>query len=162
MKLTGLLDEDFQNYRKTSMFLSTSMCDGKCYRELGMSPELCQNYHLQSDSTKIMNVDDHRIIERYLANPITQAIVIGGLEPLMNQQEILNFVTMLRSSYHCEDDVVIYTGYNPEEVPNFVSEVGRYANILMKFGRYLPNRQSKFDPVLGVTLASDNQYGVRL
>ena len=37
-----------------------------------------------------------------------------------------------------------------------------YDNIIIKFGRYIPNQQSHFDIVLGVNLASDNQYAERL
>jgi hypothetical protein len=31
-------------------------------------------------------------------------------------------------------------------------------NIIVKFGRYRPNQEPHFDKVLGVELASDNQY----
>ena len=38
----------------------------------------------------------------------------------------------------------------------------KYDNIIIKFGRYLTNQKSKFEPLLGVTLVSDNQYAKRI
>ena len=32
----------------------------------------------------------------------------------------------------------------------------------MKFGRYIPNKKKHYDPVLGVYLASNNQFGEKL
>jgi len=31
-------------------------------------------------------------------------------------------------------------------------------NIIVKFGRYRPNQEKHYDKILGVFLASDNQY----
>ena len=38
----------------------------------------------------------------------------------------------------------------------------KYKNIIMKFGRYIPNKKKHYDPVLGVYLASNNQFGEKL
>ena len=35
-------------------------------------------------------------------------------------------------------------------------------NIIIKFGRFIPNRPSRYDEVLGVELASDNQFAKRI
>ena len=37
-----------------------------------------------------------------------------------------------------------------------------FDDIIIKFGRYLTNRNNKFDSLLGVTLSSDNQYAKRI
>ena len=37
-----------------------------------------------------------------------------------------------------------------------------FDNIIIKFGRYIPNKQSHYDNILGVNLASDNQYAVKI
>jgi hypothetical protein len=37
-----------------------------------------------------------------------------------------------------------------------------YKNIIIKYGRYIPNQTPHYDEVLGVYLASDNQYAVRI
>ena len=38
----------------------------------------------------------------------------------------------------------------------------KYSNIIIKFGRFIPNQKPHYDPVLGVELASDNQYGEKI
>ena len=38
----------------------------------------------------------------------------------------------------------------------------KFKNIIVKFGRYRPNFQKHFDEVLGVELASTNQYAKRI
>ena len=34
----------------------------------------------------------------------------------------------------------------------------KWENIIIKFGRYIPNQEKHYDDVLGIELASDNQY----
>ena len=41
-------------------------------------------------------------------------------------------------------------------------EMNLYGNIIIKFGRFIPNQPSIYDEILGVTLASNNQYAKRL
>ena len=38
----------------------------------------------------------------------------------------------------------------------------KYKNIIVKFGRFIPNQEKQYDEVLGVYLASNNQYGEKL
>lgn len=40
-----------------------------------------------------------------------------------------------------------------------VEQLKPFKNIIIKFGRYIPNQTSHHDDVLGVTLASPNQKG---
>jgi hypothetical protein len=63
---------------------------------------------------------------------------------------------------HSQDDVVIYTGYTWDEIHEQVEFLRGYKNIVVKFGRYKPGQESHMDDVLGVKLASDNQYAIRL
>lgn len=160
MRIKGIKDEDFLNYKKAAMFTITPMCDGKCYKELGKDSSMCQNHNIVN--MPVHRISDDALVERYLANPITEAFVLGGLEPLMAQEEIIAFIDCVRRKHACEDDIVIYTGYTPDEVSNFIKEAGRYSNIYMKFGRYIPNDASRPDPVLGVVLASTNQFGAKI
>jgi hypothetical protein len=37
-----------------------------------------------------------------------------------------------------------------------------FSNIIIKFGRFIPNQEPHYDEVLGVKLASDNQYARRI
>ena len=158
MTTTGIRDEDFTNYRETSMFISAASCSFKCEKESGV--RCCQNSDLASQES--INVNSRELIERYLANPITHAIVFGGLEPLDQIDEVLDFIRILREDCHCDDTVVIYTGYDKREISFSVDRLKQYKNIIVKFGRFLPDEESRYDEVLGVTLASPNQYAERI
>lgn len=57
---------------------------------------------------------------------------------------------------------MIYTGYYVEEIDAETLAYLVKNDVILKCGRFIPNRKSKFDVVLGITLASDNQYGVYL
>lgn len=154
MKIKGIVEEDFTNYKVPSMFIGTSKCSFKCETESGI--KCCQNSSLATAMT--LDIDDSVIIEKYLNNPISKAIVFGGLEPLDTFDEVTKFIAKLRYQYHCDNTVVIYTGYNKTEISSQLSELTKYGNIIVKFGRYIPNDEQHFDEILGVTLASSNQY----
>lgn len=157
MKIKGLIDEDFVNYKKPSMFICTPHCSFKCDRECG-SP-ICQNSKLAN--APIIDIDDDEIIQRFISNPISEAIVMGGLEPFDDFNEIFSFILDFRS--YSNADVVIYTGYYPDEIPCYIEKLSdNFKNIIIKFGRFLPNQTPHYDNVLGVELASDNQYGIKL
>ena len=158
MWLKGITDEDFVNYKVPSMFIATSVCDFKCDRDCG-SP-VCQNSALAQEDS--IHTGDDYLIQRYLNNHITQAIVFGGLEPFDQWQELWNFIQKLRLQYGCADPVVIYTGYTEEEIDGCVSFLRSMPNIIIKFGRFVPMQQPHFDPILGVNLASDNQYAKQI
>lgn len=157
MKIKGLIDEDFVNYKKPSMFIIMPYCDGKC--NIGHDIPVCQNYNLMKDTKSILDIDIHHLIERYISNPITEAIVIGGLEPFDSPQDLLEFIKVLRTDFDCNDDLVIYTGYTEDEVKNrWLSQLQQFNNIIIKYGRFEPNQTSHYDEMLGVYLASNNQY----
>lgn len=156
MKLKGLIDEDFVNYKKPSMFISTYTCSFKCCEECGQA--VCQNLPLVSQPT--IEVDNADLTMRYLNNDITHAVVIGGLEPFDDFADLNQFVTCFRS--FCNDDIVIYTGYNENEIDQYVDKLKWVHNLYIKFGRYVPNQQPHYDEMLGVILASDNQKGVKI
>ena len=159
MKIKQLIDEDFCNYKKASMFIGTCFCDWKCCREANIPESVCQNSSLAK--AEILTIDNSTLISRYLQNNITSAIVFGGLEPMKQIDEILDFIKELRAS-GCEDDVVIYTGFYSVEVLSELTDLRKFNNIIVKFGRYIPNRESIFDEVLGITLASDNQKAIKI
>lgn len=160
MKLRGIIWEDFTNYKKSSMFLITPYCDFKCCIEAGNN--ICQNMSIVNDP--IIDIDDEDLIKKYLSNPITKSIVFGGLEPFHKDSfdDIYNFINTLRWDYRCFDDVVIYTGYYPEETIDEWSRLSKFANIIVKFGRFIPGQKPHFDELLGVELANDEQYAVEL
>lgn len=160
MRIKTFVDEDFVNYKKPAMFIGACSCSGKCWKELGLEPSMCQNNSLMD--TETINIGERKLIERYLDNNITSAIVFGGLEPMDQFGELLFFIRVLRWNYKCNDDVVIYTGYYPYEIEDKISALEEFQNIIVKYGRFYPNRDPHFDEVLGVSLASPNQFAQRL
>lgn len=156
MIIKQLLDEDFVNYKKTSMFIGFPLCSWKCDKECGM--QVCQNSALASSPIK--NIGFKTIVNRYINNPITSSVVCGGLEPFDTWDDLYSLITYLRVS--TQDDIVIYTGYYKEEIKEYIDELKVFPNIIVKFGRYIPNHEKHFDEVLGIYLASDNQYAERI
>lgn len=136
------------------MFIATTTCDFKCDRDCGR--QICQNAELAHQDN--IHTGDDYLINRYLKNPISKAIVFGGLEPFEQWQELFNFIQKLRMQYGCKDPVVIYTGYTEQEIDGQLHFLMSMPNIIVKFGRFVPDQQPHMDPVLGVNLASDNQY----
>ena len=54
--------------------------------------------------------------------------------------------------------IVIYTGYYPSEIKEQLKKLFKFNRIIIKFGRYIPNDKPRYDEVLGITLASSNQF----
>lgn len=156
MLVKNIIDEDFVNYKKPSMFIAFPSCDWKCERDCG--ERVCQNHPLAK--AKSINVRIDEIVERYTTNSITSAIVCGGLEPFDSFISLLELVIRLRTN-GIHDDIVIYTGYYPHEIEEEEKKLAKFGNIVIKYGRFVPNNTPKYDSVLGVTLSSENQYAVR-
>jgi len=152
--LKGIIDEDFVNYKVPSMTIMFPHCTFKC------GIDVCQNKDLAQ--TADISVEIDTLCERYINNPITSAVVCQGLEPLDSFDQLQNFVDTLRNKYKCNDDIVIYSGYNKDEIDNKLEILSMYPNIVVKYGRYIPAIKTRFDPILGITLASQNQYAERL
>ena len=102
--------EDFSNYKLPSMFIIFPTCDWKCDKECGV--RVCQNGALAN--TPNININTNIIVEKYLNNPISKAVVCGGLEPLDSWSDLLQFIEKFRVK--SQDDIVIYTGYYKEEI----------------------------------------------
>ena len=158
MLIKGVIDEDFVNYKLPSMFISTAFCDFKCEKESGV--RCCQNSALTAQ--KEVEYDTKELVTRYIDNPITKAVVFGGREPMMQYDDITDFMSCLRYDHLCSDPVVIYTGYDKTEISYQVEMLRLFGNVTVKFGRFVPNCEPHFDPVLGVNLASPNQYAEEL
>lgn len=160
MILKDIKDEDFVNYKVPSMFIATSKCDWKCPKEANCDISICQNSAIATQRNIDIQTDD--ICSRYASNDITKAIVFGGLEPMLQIDDLLDIIKLLRVKYSCDDDVVIYTGYYKHEIESELSKLKQFKNIIIKYGRYVPNDQPRYDSLLGVTLASKNQYGEKI
>jgi len=152
MKLKGINDYDICNYKKPAMFLIFPYCSFKCDKECG--EPVCQNSALACEP--VIEVKTSDIVDRYMHNPLTHAIVCGGLEPFDSKLELLRFISLARMFTH--DPIVIYTGYKEEELQNELKKLREFDNIIVKFGRFIPDSPHIFDTVLEVELASNNQY----
>lgn len=153
MIIKGLIDEDFVNYKKPSMYIAFPSCTFKCERECGQ--KMCQNSVLATAPNIEIDIKD--IVSRYLQNSITKAIIFCGLEPMDSWNDMVELIDEFRK--HTEDEIIIYTGYKMNEICKKTYWLGsKYKNIIFKVGRFIPNQQSRYDEILGVNLASDNQY----
>ena len=157
MRIKGVETERFQDYKYPSMFIAFPYCSFKCEKECGM--RVCQNTTLAT--ALIREVEVNELIDKYLSNPITQAIVCGGLEPMDSFDDLIELISALRQK-ECQHDIVIYTGYRKEEITDQIKRLIPFGNIVIKFGRFVPNEPSHYDDVLGVNLANNEQYGERI
>ena len=155
VKLVQLIDEDFVNYHKSSMVLGFPYCSFKCDKECGR--KICQNSELANTATVDISVDT--LIRRYLDNAITSAVVMQGLEPFDSFDDLYSFIEEF--TRRSDDDIVIYTGYNEDEITDQVKKLADVISgnkLIIKYGRFVPGQEKHFDEILGVYLASNNQY----
>ena len=157
MRIKFLVDEDFVNYKKPSMFIGFPSCTWKCEKECGQ--KMCQNKELALSPD--IEISCKTIVDRYMGNPITKAIVMGGLEPFDSWEDLCFLIEEFRKN--TEDEIIIYTGFNLHEIQGEIIFLQTFfKNIIIKFGRFVPNQTSHYDEVLGIKLASDNQYATRI
>ena len=153
MIIKGLISEDFVNYKKPAMTIMFPHCNGfKC------GAEYCQNSPLAQSNDIEISIQD--IVERYLHNPITEAVVMQGLEPFDDFDALFEFIKYFRQ--YCDDEIVIFTGVYKDEITDEIRLLKQYKNIIIKYGRYIPNHEKHYDDVLGVYLISDNQYAEKI
>ena len=158
MTIKSLLDEDFVQYKKPTMTISTSRCSFKCDELNGC--HVCQNSELIF--LPDIEISNEELIKRYMNNPITEAICFSGLEVIDRFSELISFIKDFRGV--SDDDIIIYTGYTEEEVKTMGcwDMLAAFSNIVIKVGRYIMNCEPHYDELLGVELASPNQYAVRI
>lgn len=91
--------------------------------------------------------------------------------------DMIDIIIRLRKLYKCIDDIVIYTGYNMEELLDINDEHGSIlpiikivneydGDIYIKYGRYKEWQYNKHNPsyfnnLLGVNLPTANQYVIK-
>ena len=108
MHIKMIVDEDIINYKKPSMMIGTVVCTWKCCDDACIPHSTCQNYGW--NIAPIYNIPNEDIIERYMNNVYTDAIIFAGLEPFDQFDELITFIDKFREVSN--DDVVIYTVYN--------------------------------------------------
>lgn len=157
MHIKFLIEEDFVNYKKPSMFVGFPNCNWKCEKDCG--EKMCQNKELALSPD--IEVSYKTIVNRYVQNSITKAVVIGGLEPFDNWEDLANLIHEFRK--HTQDFIIIYSGFYLSEINDKIEYLRQnYDNIIVKFGRFVPNQEPHYDEVLGIKLASSNQYAERI
>lgn len=157
MTLKGIIDCDFTNYKEPVLTLEFPTCDFKCDKLNNC--KVCQNSNLAVESNIDISLD--KIWDLYEANPLTKGFCCQGLEPFDSPLELLDFVEYIR--YYCDDTIIIYTGYGKSEIePAFLTFLKQFPNIIIKWGRFILGDEPHYDEVLGVKLASNNQYGEKI
>ena len=155
MKVLGIIDEDLINYKVPSMVIEMPYCNFKCDKECGR--QVCQNSALAK--APVLDMAPAEILQRYIDNDITSALVLQGLEPFDAWDELVLLCTLFRMISN--DPIVIYTGYNRKEIERKVKILqDNCSNFIIKYGRYVPDQPPHLDPLLGVYLSSPNQYAV--
>ena len=158
MIIKGIRDEDFLQYKLPSMLVAFPSCTFKCEKECGCKG-MCQNGALATSPN--IEISAKAIVDRYMNNPITKALVCGGLEPFDTYTQLLELLTEFRCN--SEDVIIIYTGFCKDEIKEKLGYIVKFIpNVIIKFGRYIPNQKPHYDPLLGIQLASDNQYAEKI
>ena len=156
MRIKGVNFECFGDYKEIGMLIIFPYCSFKCDKESGC--EVCQNSSLAKEP--IIEVSTESLIQTYQSNPLTNALICGGLEPFDSPEDLRELLTAFRKA--SKDAIVIYTGYTEFEVQKIIDFewLKSLGNLYIKYGRFKPNQSSHFDELLGVNLASENQYTV--
>lgn len=159
MKIKGIIFEDFINYKIPCITIMMPKCKGfKCDKEYGKP--VCQNGALAHAIDFDYSIES--IVTAYKNNPLARAVCFQGLEPFDSFDDLRDFIFEFRNCYSINDDIVIYTGYNKYEIENQLTQLKQFPNIVVKFGRYIPQQSPVYDEVLGLELASPNQYAERI
>ncbi len=154
MKLKGIIDYDCTNYKEPCLTLEFPYCDFKCDKLNGC--QVCQNGRLAAEPD--IEVSGEQIWKLYEENPLTKAFCFQGLEPFDSHMDMIELIQFIRLTKKCNDPIIIYTGYGQGE--DIITEMGLkcFKNIIVKWGRFVMGYEPHYDEVLGVNLASNNQY----
>lgn len=154
MLLKGIIDCDFVNYKEPVLTLEFSQCDFKCDKLNGC--QVCQNSALAREPN--IDISLEYIWQLYEQNPLTKGFCCQGLEPFDSPADLYKLLEFIRHNKNCNDIIIIYTGYEPNERPMLENIIRTYNNIIIKWGRYILGNEPHYDSILGVHLASNNQY----
>ena len=158
MKIKGIVDYDCVNYKNPCLTVMFPTCTFKCDKDNNC--KICQNWALTLEPSIEVSYDF--IINYYLQNPLTKAFCFQGLEPFDSFSEMAELIKTIRIDYSLEDEIIIYTGYNPEEKEEEIKWLKLFPNIIIKWGRFIVGEEPHYDELLGINLASKNQYGEKI
>lgn len=145
------IKDTFNDYKKSSIYICGTICNLDCKH--------CFNKDLRNKEN--VTIETKTFIKKYiLNNNIKESIVMSGLNWFDEFDNLLEFVAVFRN--YSDIDIVIYTGNTECELYDKLKFLKQFPNIIVKFGRYMANSESIYDDILGVTLASNNQYAVKI
>ena len=49
-----------------------------------------------------------------------------------------------------------------KSIKDYIQELKKFETIIIKFGRFIPKSDSIFDKILGIKLASENQFAEKI
>lgn len=151
--------DDFVQYKKPCVVVCFPNCTWKCCTEAGIPTSVCQNQEMCG--LKDIDITPEDVYNLYKESLFAESICCSGLEPMLQFDDVLSLLKYFRE-HDCNADFVIYTGYYRNEIEDKIEQLAKYKNVIVKFGRYVPNQEKHYDEVLGVWLASDNQYAERI
>lgn len=151
--------DDFVQYKKPCVVVCFPNCTWKCCTEAGIPTSVCQNQEMCG--LKDIDITPEDVYNLYKESLFAESVCCSGLEPMLQFDDVLSLLKYFRE-HDCNADFVVYTGYYRNEIEDKVQELAKYKNVIVKFGRYVPNQEKHYDEVLGVWLASDNQYAERI
>lgn len=154
MHLKGIIDYDIVNYKEPCLTLLFNHCDFKCDKLNGC--KVCQNSALAREPD--IDISFTEIWDLYYKNPLTKGFCCQGLEPFDSPVELLDFIRFIRKTKQCNDPIIIYTGYNKGEYDGVEGALVNFTNIIVKWGRYILGDEPHYDKILGINLASNNQW----
>jgi hypothetical protein len=155
MKIKGIIDYDIVNYKLPCLTIMMPSCSFKCDKECGRP--VCQNSGLAQEPDITISVE--KLIDNYY-NPPAAALCFQGLEPFDSFTDLYECISYFR--VHHKDPIIIYTGYNKEEITDYLTTLKIFDKIIIKYGRYIYGEKPHQDEVLGVELSSSNQYAEEL
>ena len=149
---------DLVNYVYPTFLIASGVtCTFKCERECGK--KVCQNHPLLKE--EVIHYSIPNAIWRYDRQSLSNSITFQGLEPLDNMVQLVWFLIEFRKNH--DDDVIIWTGYTEDECEAFINLLKelKITNVIIKFGRYVPDKEPHMDELLGVQLSNEEQYAKR-
>lgn len=153
---------DFINNGKGTFSIALgTTCSFKCCLELNLPASICQNNNCINNPKVITTIK--KLIDLYLNQNMIKSLTFNGLEVLDNLRLLLWFIYYFRQQ--SQDNIIIWTGYTEEECKDLIyliKEKMKWENIIIKFGRYIPNQKFHYDEILGINLVSDNQYSKKI
>ena len=151
-------ENNLNHYYKNGLLVATVGCDWKCLKEQGLDISICQNSHTSKMQTKFISTKE--LVDKFNENLLSECIIFAGLEPILQFDEVYGFIKEFRKTNY--NDVVIFTGYYPEEIKEELEKLKSFENIYIKLGRYIQNSSKIYDPIGKIWLSGSNQYFIKL